>query len=139
MTSESRQVVKARLEDSVGADLDIVNSLKGQAVISGQVASGGVLSDQFDLERYTHIGFIIPAITSSPVTFMVAAASGLTSGTGAVDLKNTSAVTLSIPAATGNFAVADPTLREALAPWRYVRIIVVAQSDGRHFKFVVKA
>lgn len=139
MTSEARPVVKARLEDSIGADIDIVKSLKGQAVISGLVASGGIISQQFDLDRYTHIGLVIPTITSSTITFMVAATSGLTSGTGAIDLKNSSGVTLSIPAATGNFAIADVTLKEALAPWRYVRIIVDAQVDGRHFKFVTKA
>lgn len=109
------------------------------AIISGKVVSGGIISEQFDLQAYTQLGLIIPTITSGPITFMVAATSGLTSGTGAVDLKDSSGLAYSIPAATGNFAVADTTLKEALAPWRYARIIVVAQVDGRHFKFVTKS
>jgi len=105
-------------------------------VLSGAVLSGQTYSEQFDLHGYyTDIGLRIPTITSSAITFEVSPTSGLLSGN---TLRNLSGA-YSIAAETGGFSFTDESLKQALAPWRYARIIVETQTDGRHFQFIVRA
>lgn len=103
------------------------------AILSGAVLSGQTESAQLDLQGYSIAGLIIPTITSGPISFKVAAVSGGTF----VDLKKSDGALLSIPSTSG--AIADSTLIDCLSPWRYIKIITVAQADGRVFQFVVKA
>lgn len=122
MVQEPRPIVVARVRHE-------------QLIISGSVASGGTTSEQFDFGEYSIAGLAIPTITSSPVTFQVA----INSGGPFANLYDSAGSLVSIPAGSGNIAVSSTALRDALAPWRYGKVIVIAQADGRIFSFVMKA
>ena len=104
-------------------------------LISGSVLSGLAASEQFDLKEWTIAGLLVPTLNSGAVSFQVSPVSGGTF----LDLKQSDGTLFSVPVTSGNCAICDSAFRDILSPWRYVKIIVSAQVDGRTFKFVMKA
>ena len=104
-------------------------------VVEAIVNSGDTVSSVADLNGFSVAGLVIPTIDTGDVTFRVCDTEDGTF----LALKDKGGVDIAISAGTGNFAVSDSAILNALSPWRYVRIKAAAQSAERKFKFVVKA
>ena len=105
-------------------------------VVEAIVSSGDTVSSAADLNGFTVAGLIIPEIDSGDISFQACdTEDGIF-----VSLVDTSGTPVAIAAGAGNIAVSDATLINALAPWRFIRVVVAApQAAPRVFKFMVKA
>ena len=98
------------------------------------IASSTTVSALVDLENRAIVGLVLPALTSTNLSFKVAANPTDTP----VDLKNADGTAITITAATGGFAIDSDDL-VCLAGYRWMQIIAsVAQAANRTFQLLIK-
>lgn len=98
------------------------------------IANSTTVSDLVDLGNRAIVGLVLPALTSTNLSFKVAAHPTDTP----VELKNADGTAITITATTGGFAVDSDDI-VCLAGYRWVQIVAsVAQAADRTFKLLVK-
>jgi hypothetical protein len=109
------------------------------SLVVGTIATNGTLSEEFDLSNYTMLGLLVDNATNGTLNFWVAP-KALADGGVYRPVYNADGTTYAATLKTGDNALSSVTVMNAIAPYRYVRLVTsVAQVNGPTCRFVVKA